>query len=387
MGGKQVLRRIVVVTVVVAVLGGMLAACVAPPQLHVSDAVSGLSIPWDVQWAPDHTMLFTEREGDVEAVVNGQRRILGHPADVVAASETGMLGLAVDPQFSSNRYVYTCFASTLGGPNDDVRLVRWKVDAGYTTLTDRTDIVTGMPVNANGELGRHSGCRPRFGPDGAIWIGTGDAATGTNPQNLHSLGGKVLRVDRNGDGVSPNPGVVYGFLSGWDRRIYDYGHRNVQGIAFRPSDGMAFGVEQGTDRDDEVNRLLPGANYGWDPVPPGGGAGYDESQPMTDLAKFPNAVPAVWSSGFPTFATSGGTFVTGTQWGNWDGMLIIACLKGSKLFGIRIDETGTKVEAGSTGLADRGRLRTPAVGPDGALYVTTSNGGPADAILRVTATP
>ena len=177
-----------------------------------------------------------------------------------------MLGLAIDPAFATNRFIYTCFASTLGGVNNDVRVARWTVNAGYTALTDRVDIVTGIPVNANGELGRHSGCRLRFGPDGALWIGTGDAATGAVPQSKTSLGGKVLRVNRNGAGVSPNPGVIYP-TSGFDPRIYNYGHRNVQGIAFR-ADGKAFSVEHGTDRDDEVNLLLAGANYGWDPARP-----------------------------------------------------------------------------------------------------------------------
>jgi aldose sugar dehydrogenase len=371
--GKRNLFMIVAMAAMVA----LLAACYPPPGTTVTQAVTGVGIPWDVQWTPSGVMLFTERAGEIEAVVGGQKRVLADPTDVVAASESGMLGLAVDPQFATNRYIYTCFASTLGGPSNDVRLVRWKVNPDYTALTNRADIVTGMPVNTNGELGRHSGCRPRFGPDGALWVGTGDAAQGPVPQSKTSLGGKVLRVDRNGAGVYPNPGVLFP-TSGFDPRIYTYGHRNVQGIAFR-SDGKAYSVEQGSYRDDEVNLLVPGGNYGWDPNTNGA---YDESHPMTDLVKYPDAKRAVWSSGPTTIATSGATFVNGTKWGAWNGILAVACLKGEQLLGIKLDAAGTSTIGTATTLTDRGRLRTPAVGPDGNLYVTTANG--ADSILKVT---
>lgn len=373
-------------TLTIAALGAvaaLLAGCFPPPPTTVTPVVSNLYVPWDVQWTPDGTMLFTERTGEIGALVGGQPRVLADPVDVVAASESGMLGLAVDPQFASNRYIYTCFASTLGGVNNDVRVARWKVNAGYTALTNRVDIVTGIPVNTSGELGRHSGCRPRFGPDGALWIGTGDAAIGSVPQSRTSLGGKVLRVDRNGVGLYPNPGVLFP-ASGFDPRIYTFGHRNVQGIAFR-SDGKAYSVEHGSYRDDEVNLLVAGGNYGWNPVV-GSSSAYNESVPMTDLVKFPNAKPAVWTSGPTTIATSGAVFVTGSKWGAWNGMLVIGCLKGEKLLGVKLDTAGTKTVGTATTLTDRGRLRTPAVGPDGNLYVTTANGSN-DSILKVVPTP
>ena len=232
--------------------------------------------------------------------------------------------------------------SNVGG-SLDVRVVRWRVNNAVTALGSRTDIVTGMPVNTTGQTGRHSGCRIRFGPDGNLWVGTGDAATGTVPQNPTSLGGKVLRVNTDGQGVPGNAKPPF------DPRIYTYGHRNVQGIAF-DKDGRAFSIEHGTGRDDEVNRLVAGANYGWDPVPPGGGAGYDESQPMTDFTKFPNARKAVWSSGNPTIAPSGGTFLNGSQWAGWDGALAMAVQKDQHLRVLALTSGKNAVE--------------PAVGPD-----------------------
>lgn len=336
---------------------------VRAPSFNVSTVVSGLDIPWDIGFLPDRTMLFTERPGRVSARVDGSVRLLAEPAGVAAVGEGGMLGLAVDPRFSTNRLIYTCSNTTHG----DIRVVKWRVNSAVTRLERIAAIVTGIPASPSG---RHSGCRPRFGPDGYLWVGTGDAADGTNPQSRTSLGGKVLRVDRAGNPAAGNP-------SG--RLWYTRGHRNVQGLAFRPGSGAAFSVEHGPDRNDEVNVLRAGGNYGWDPVP-----GYDESVPMTDTAKFPNAVRAVWRSGYPTIAPSGGTFVSGSRWGTWDGAFLMAVLKDAHLRLLRFDGsnrlTGERVV-----LTGYGRLRTVVQGPGGRIYVTTSNGGD-DRILRLTPT-
>jgi glucose/arabinose dehydrogenase len=364
-------RALAALLAVLALTTVGLGAC-APAGLRVETVLGGLSHPWDLGFAPDGTILLTERPGAISAVVGGQKRVLHAPPDVVAASEAGMMGLAVDPKFAQNRLLYTCFASTLGGPGNDVRLVRWEVTPDYTALFNRLDIITGMPVNTVGELGRHSGCRPRFGPDSRLWVGTGDAAVGTVPQSPRSLGGKVLRVNRRGAGVAGNPGGAL------DARIWSFGHRNVQGIAFRPGTGRPFSVEHGPDRDDEVNRPEAGRNYGWDPVP-----GYNEDVPMTDLGRFPAAVPAVWSSGTPPVAPSGATFLSGAQWGPWDGALAVTALRGQQLRVLRFSWRGARLLSDETAVTDRGRLRTAVQGPDGNLYLTTDIGGGGGSILRV----
>ena len=288
-------RRAACVLGIVLLFAAFAAACV-PPKLAVTTVVSGLDHPWDIGFLPNGTMLVTERPGRLDRIVGGQVQLVTAPADVVAAKDAGMLGLAVDPTFATTGYVFVCMASSSGAATD-VRVVRFTLTPDGASVLARQDIVTGLPFTT----GLHSGCRPRFGPDGALWVGTGDSGTGTVPQDPNSLGGKVLRVDRDGAAAPGNP---------FGLRWYTFGHRNVQGLAFRPSDGLPFGVEHGTDRDDEVNVLQAGGNYGWDPVP-----GYDETQPMTDLVKFPQAVVAKWSSGTPTIAPSGATFVSGTQWG------------------------------------------------------------------------
>ena len=335
------------------------------PSLARTVFVSGLSNPWDLAFLPNGEMLFTERPGLLRLRrTTGTLITVAQPSDVVVGGEGGMMGMTIDPQFAANRYVYTCFSSNAGGSNDQ-RVVRWTLASDGTSLSARRDIVTGLP-HANG--GRHSGCRPRFGPDGNLWIGTGDAAVGTNPQDLTSLGGKVLRVTRDGAAASNNPAIA-----GADPRIYTYGHRNVQGIAFQPGTGAPYGIEQGSSVDDEVNALIAGANGGWNPIP-----GYNESVPMTDLARYPTAMRPFWSSGSLARGTSGGGFISGTAWKAWNGALVIGQLSGLKLVVLTFKIDGS-LKAATPLYGDLNtRLRTPVQGPDGALYVTTdvaSGGG------------
>lgn len=345
-----------------AAAGG--ASCSAAPSLNVTTVASGLSIPWDLAFTPDGAMLITERGGNLRALVNGQLRTVGRVPNVSANGEGGLLGMALAPDFASSRQVYLCHNTS-----SDVRVVRYTIAGDYGSLAHAGDVVTGMPTSG----GRHSGCRPRFGPDGFLWIGTGDAAQGTNPQNDNSLGGKVLRV------VATTGAAAPGNATG--TRVFTKGHRNVQGLAFRPGSGTPYSAEHGPDRDDEINRLVNGGNYGWNPVP-----GYNEQVPMTDTQEFPNAVPAVWSSGSPTVATSGIEFLTGSQWRGWTGALAVACLRGQRLLVMHLDEGGGSVTSTVTTLTNFGRLRTPVLGPDGNLYVTTANGGGADVIIRVSPT-
>jgi glucose/arabinose dehydrogenase len=337
----------------------------------VTPWISGLDKPWDIAWLPNTTVLVTERSGPLNVYVDGvdAQPFTYMPPDLVASGEGGMLGLEVDPNFSTNGYVYVCMCSNAGA-NTDVRLARLTLSTpDGDSVLDRTDIVTGMPYSS----GRHSGCRPRFGPDGYLWVGTGDAAIGTTPQDDNSLGGKVLRIDRTGAAAPGNPE---------GRRWFSKGHRNVQGMAFRASDDLGVSAEHGPSVDDEVNLLEPG-NFGWDPAGDPDPSDYDESVPMTDLDEFPNAVEAIWSSGSPTLALSGATFIEGNAWGEWDGVLAVATLKASHLHIYFVTSEG-EVTNDFRVIEDQGRLRSPRQGPDGLLYVTTDGGGSDGKVLRVT---
>jgi glucose/arabinose dehydrogenase len=353
-------------------------AAEAAPTLQVTTVVSGLSYPWDITWVGD-LMLYDLRAGQVwsKRGSNAPRRvsISGFPS-VYVNSEGGLLGMVADPAAATNKRFYTCQAvrNSAGDPLD-VRVLRWRLTGDTTAVSDGSPVVTGLPLTS----GRHSGCRLRFGGDGKLYVGTGDAAVGTNPQNLGSLGGKVLRVGSDGTIPTDNPFYSRG---GNARYVWNYGHRNIQGLAVRPGTTELWSAEHGTSRDDEINLSVRGGNYGWDPVP-----GYDETTPMTDLGKFPSARVAMWSSGYPTVATSGATFLRGSAWGEWQGALAVGLLKGEGIYLMRFDPTPTTSRVASvTRLAAAqgyGRIRAVQLGPDGSLWFTTSN-GTNDKIVRIT---
>ncbi|MBW8730494.1 MAG: PQQ-dependent sugar dehydrogenase [Terrabacter sp.] len=350
----------------------------AAPTLQVTTVVSGLSYPWDITWVGD-LMLYDLRSGQVwsKRGANAPRRVAisGFPS-LYVNSEGGLLGMVSDPAAATNKRFYTCQAvrDSAGNPLD-VRVLRWRLTGDTTAVSDGSPVVTGLPVTS----GRHSGCRLRFGGDGKLYVGTGDAATGTNPQNLASLGGKVLRVNANGTIPTDNPFYSRG---GNARYVWNYGHRNIQGLALRPGTTELWSAEHGTSRDDEINLSVRGGNYGWDPVP-----GYDETTPMTDLGKFPSARVAMWSSGDPTVATSGATFLRGSAWGEWQGALAVGLLKGQGIYLMRFNPSPTTTRPATVtrmGVAQGyGRIRAVQLGPDGALWFTTSNGTD-DKIVRIT---
>jgi glucose/arabinose dehydrogenase len=337
-------------------------AAAPTPALEVTVVADGLDHAWDVVQAPDGTLLVDERSGGFTAVLpdGTVREVRADFGDLFAKGETGLMGMSLDPTFADNRRLYSC----QGVQDGSIAVVAWTVAEDWSSAARVADpLVGGIPLNERS--GRHGGCRLRFDTQGALLIGTGDNAVGTNAQDPGSLAGKVLRADAATGDVS----------------VWTSGHRNVQGLAVRPGSGQVFAVEHGPDRDDEVNLLREGGNYGWDPD---GDGGYDESVPMTD-PEIPGAVPAVWSSGEPTLATSGATFLDGAQWGAYDGLLVIGLLKAQGVLALRLDGAGVLQEQFRLPeLQDAyGRIRSVQQGTDGALYVTTDNGGGADRLLRV----
>ncbi|HET9143050.1 PQQ-dependent sugar dehydrogenase [Actinophytocola sp.] len=354
---------------------------VGTPGFKVETVAGGLSHGWDIGFLPDGKVLVSQRPGRFTLLSSGQpgassTQVRADTADVLVRGEGGLMGMVIHPDFATSRQFTTCQTHTEGGKPKDIRLVTWRLADDGQSASRVKDLLTGLPIST----GRHSGCRPTLAPDGALLVGTGDTASNPLiPQDRNSLGGKVLRIDLGtGQPVAGNP--VPG------SRILTFGHRNVQGVAIRPGSGQVFTAEHGPDKNDEVNLIKPGANYGWDPSR--GGANttrYDESVPMTDLQRFPDAVPAIWQSGETTEAICAATFLSGRQWGTLDGALVITALKGAKVLLLTLTEAGTVASVAiPPEFNDQfGRLRAARTGPDGALYLTTTNGDD-DKLLRVT---
>ena len=361
-----------------AITSATVGAREASPDLTITQLVTGLTHPWDIAFTPDGTMLFTERDDGLRVrLTDGTvRQVTADFSDLNFGGTAGLLALVLDPDFVSNRRFYTYQRHT--GP--EMQLIAWTIDQDYTAATRVADpLVGGIPVNRN-RGPSHGGGRLRFGPQGYLWIATGDGFSGTAAQDLTSLGGKVLRVDsQTGAGAPGNPFAP--------SPVYTYGHRNPQGLALRPGTGQMWSVEHGPDHDDEINLLVSGGNYGWDPAPDEGVEGlYDETTtPMTDLVKFSDALPAKWSSGYPTLAVGGGVFLEGSQWREWEGQFAVATLKTKSVRVFKFTEEGDLVSQVVVPELDRtyGRLRSAVLGPDGALYITTTNGGGKDKILKV----
>ena len=201
-----------------------------------------LDVPWDFAALPDGDLLLTLRDRAelVRIAPGAPPALVAQVADVRPGGEGGLLGIALSPDFATDQLVFLYFTSA-----DDNRVVRYRYDG---TLGDPTPILTGIP-----KAGNHNGGRLRFGPDGNLYIGTGDAGRTELALDLDSLGGKILRVRPDGSVPEDNP---------FGNPVYSYGHRNVQGLGWDAS-GRFYASEFGQNAYDELNLIEPGANYGW----------------------------------------------------------------------------------------------------------------------------
>ncbi|WP_411279277.1 PQQ-dependent sugar dehydrogenase [Gemmatimonas sp.] len=358
------------------------------PVLTRTVVLSGLSNPWDIALAGDGALFFTERcRGlSVRHTDGSVTRLFGTvgsslvAADLVCQGQSGVHGVALDPAFATNRAVYVFMTSTATTPRTN-RVVRLVLGPDLRSATSRTDIVADIAFknsgNAHGGAGAHSGGRLGFGPDGYLYIATGDNHNGTIPQSPIVLGGKVLRVTTSGAAAPGNNAPA-----GFDARIYTYGLRNVQGISFRPGSGQPFVAEHGPNHSDEVTSLVAGGNGGWDPqnrpsltCADGycGYAGNASTMPMTDLTRFPNALRPSWSNSGSSQGMGPLVFLTGTAWRGWNGRLAVGLMAGQRVDVLTIDGAGVTTERVSVDLPSA-RYRALTMGPDGSLYVATDGG-------------
>jgi glucose/arabinose dehydrogenase len=311
-------------------------------ETAVRPIATGLEAPWGLAFLPDGRALVTERDSRrlLSIAADGEVSVVQRIDEAQPAGEGGLLGVAVSPEYETDRWVYVYYTT-----GEDNRIARLR-------LGERPEpILTGIP-----RAGNHDGGRIAFGPDGMLYAGTGDAGDRDGAQDRDYLGGKILRMTPEGE---PAPGNPFG-----DSVVYSYGHRNVQGLAW-DRDGQLFASEFGQNLYDELNRIEPGQNYGWPEVE---GRGGDDryTEPV-----------ATWTT---DDASPSGIAIAGDR-------AYLACLRGQQLYRIGLDGRGAEALLAQ----EYGRLRHVAVAPDDSLWVLTSNrdgrgspGSDDDQILRLT---
>ncbi len=340
-------------------LGGS-ALFVEGQEFEVVTVAENLEVPWEIAFAPDGRIFLTERNGAVRVIedgklnpnpvfelnVSGDGGLLGL---AIGGGEGGLLGLALDPNFDENNFLYLYYSYS-DGLSTFNRVVRYTEN--NNEFSDELVLVDKIPGSMI-----HDGGRIKFGPDQKLYITTGDAANADSAQDLNSLAGKILRINSDGTIPSDNPFS--------DSMVFSYGHRNPQGIDWDPITGKLVSSEHGPSGErgyahDEINVIEAGKNYGW-PIVIGG-------------EHDPEFIDPIIHTGDDTWAPSGVTFYDSDNIPEWTDKYFVANLRGTHLRMLDLDVEANQVISDEIlFLGEFGRLRNAEMGPDGNLYLLTSN--------------
>ena len=329
-------------------------------ELNVDVIVDGLNNPWEIVFGPDGEIFFSERDGRVWKIEEfGEAKVI-QTFPKSGAGEGGTLGLALHPEFEKNKKIYV-YQTNLELEFFQNKVFSFTVEGNM--LTDKQIIIDEIPGAP-----WHDGGRIAFGPDGKLYITTGDAINPGWSQDLSSLAGKILRINPDGTIPDDNP-----FDSS---PIFSYGHRNPQGIAWS-SDGLLVSSEHGPSGEmgyghDEINVIVKGKNYGWPKVV---GDSSDDSY-----------VNPIIHSGEQTWAPSGMVFYNSDKISSLEGKFLVGALRGQHLMVLDIANDGSLISAEKMFECDFGRIRTAQISPDGVLYLLTANGDN-DKIIRISEAP
>ena len=328
-------------------------AATSQTNFRVETVVANLEVPWSIVWAPDGRMFFTERPGRVRVYEKGQLRtqLFYVVPDVEPSGESGLMSIALHPQFATNRFLYLAYAYK--GEGQQVKVVRLRETS--TGLTEERVIIENIPAARF-----HAGCRLRFGPDQKLYVTTGDATERGLAQRLDSLAGKTLRLNDDGSVPADNP-----FINQKNVRseIWSIGHRNAQGMDWQPGTGLMVQTEHGPSGfdgpggGDEVNIVERGKNYGW---------------PLIHHTQTRQGLESPLLEYTPACAPGSALFYRGNVFPQFRNSVFFGCLRGERIIRVVLD--GRRVVSQENLLAGKfGRIREVVEGPDGAIYFSTSN--------------
>lgn len=328
--------------------------------------VTGIPLPWGMDWLPDGDMLITNRNGQLYRFSDGQlikEPIKGVP-EVWARGQGGLLDIALHPEYEKNGWIYITYSDPEGGEGANTTLMRARLNEDRTALIDQETIYKARP---NSTRGQHFGSRIEFDDKNFVYFGIGDRGNrDVNPQDLSLDGGKIYRLHDDGSIPDSNPFVD---KEGAIDAIFAYGIRNPQGMDFHPETGQLWEHEHGPRGGDEINIIKAGNNYGWPVI--SFGINYDGTTFTDDTAKAGMEQP-VWYWD-PSIAPSGMTFVTSDKYPEWQGDILVGSLKFGYLVLCNVeDNTVTGDEILFEGI---GRVRNVKQGPDGYIYVATEGSG------------
>jgi glucose/arabinose dehydrogenase len=329
-------------------------------ELSSKVIASGLSHVWEMVYTADDQLWFTERGGKISRIniQTGEKTLIHTVSNVVARGEGGLLGMVLHPQFPAQPYVYVVYNYNRSGTYTE-RVARFTYS--NNSLSAELVLLDQIPANNN-----HNGSRLVISSD-KLFISTGDAEVASSAQNLNSLSGKILRINLDGSIPADNPFN--------NSPVWSYGHRNPQGLVF--ANNKLYASEHGPDKDDEINLIEKGRNYGW----PNVNGFCDESGENTFCSN--NNVREPLKSWTPTIAPSGLTYYNHSLIPQWKNSLILAVLKGSRIIRVQLDDAGNAVTATEDFFANEyGRKRAVCVAPNGKVYFATSNGSD-DKIIEI----